>query len=566
MHRDSAAPCWSRPGADVRLISCFGLLLAASACIDAVSPPQAPVPTTVDAARSHADSERVGYFRDRAVRRGLTADAMRRSVSSAGATVVSVTPGWVQGYLQRQPIVATLSGNVSSVKVQSGQSPGDAILCSGNYGTLIAYDANGAVLGSTPLSLIDPVDCGSDNVTFGAEATVAVTQGVIASFKILPMSPFEFSVNGVKGGRATATFAATLGEYGGVDNPPKAAFNATCDPYSYACTFDASGSTDDFGITAYAWDLNTSPGGTASGKVVQVTYPAAGPRTISLTVTDTKGQTNNFTAVVQVGTVAGAPPTAQISAINCGGGPPLTCSFDSSPSQGSTALVRSWKFGDGSTAGDIVVPTHTFPAPGVYAVLLTVTDGYGLSGSSANALNLTGKAPAATSWGIGITNCAALTCTWFVSATGPNPPFTFTWDFGDGTTATNTATPTHTFATSGGYPVLVTITDAVGGVSAAAIFTQVTGPTPPADAPPVAGFNWTCTGQTYPHQCAFTSTSTDDVGIASYKWDWGNGRSETKVVPTVRNTWASAGTYNVKLTVTDTKGQTNAVTLSVTVP
>ena len=94
----------------------------------------------------------------------------------------------------------------------------------------------------------------------------------------------------------------------------------------------------------------------------------------------------------------------------------------------------------------------------------------------------------------------------------------------------------------------------------------VNGPIPPSDAPPVAGFNWTCTGQVYPHQCLFTSTSTDDVGIASYKWDWGNGRSETKVLSTARNTWASAGTYNVKLTVTDTKGQTNSVMVPVTVP
>ena len=147
--------------------------------------PPAPAPITLDAARSHADSERVGYFRARAERRALTPGAALRTLSSAGATVVSVTPGWVQGASQRQPIVATLSGNVNSVKVASGQLPGDAILCSGNYGTLIAYDANGATLGSAPLTLIDPTDCGSDNVTFGAQATVTVTQGVIASFKIL---------------------------------------------------------------------------------------------------------------------------------------------------------------------------------------------------------------------------------------------------------------------------------------------------------------------------------------------------------------------------------------------
>jgi PKD repeat protein len=552
----------SATGARLLTASLLCVLGIVTACTDSVLRPPAPV--TLDAARSHADSDGAGYFRARAASRALTPDAAKRTLSSASATVVSVTPGWVQGNLQRQPIVATLSGNVNSVKVQSGQSPGDAILCSGSYGTLIAYDANGAVLGSTPLSLIDPADCGSDNVTFGAEGTVVVTQGVIASFKILPMSPFEFTVNGVKGGHATATFTATLGEYGAVDNPPKASFSAGCDYNTLTCVFDASGSTDDVGIVSYAWDLNTSPGGSASGKVVQMTYPTAGPRTITLTVTDTKGQTNSSTMVVSVGIPAGKPPFSAVSAINCSTA--LTCTFDSSPSAGSSAITRSWKWGDGTTTGDVVVATHTFPAPAVYGVLLTITDAYGLSSSSAYALSLSWTPPAATNMSLGITSCAGLTCTFNASAAGSSTPLTFAWDFGDGTSAGNVTAPTHTFPASGAYAVVVSVTDAVGNVSAAAIAAKVSAPSP-SDAPPVAAFTWTCVGLN-PRQCAVdASTSTDDKGIVSYKWDWGNGRSETKSTSApVRNTWAASGTYQVTLTVTDTKGQTNAVTKAVVVP
>jgi large repetitive protein len=92
-------------------------------------------------------------------------------------------------------------------------------------------------------------------------------------------------------------------------------------------------------------------------------------------------------------------------------------------------------------------------------------------------------------------------------------------------------------------------------------------PPPPSDAPPTAKFTWSCVGQAYPHQCAFdASASTDDVGIVSYKWDWGNGRSETKSITSVRNTWASAGNYTITLTVTDTKGQTNSIAQTVVVP
>src|SRR5262245_28017085 len=144
MHRDSPQSRTSRAGVGVPGIALVAALVAASACADSLIPPPTPAPITLDAARSHADSERVGYFRDRAASRALVPGAVRRSTSATGtATVVSVSPGWVQGNIQRQPIVAVLSGNVNSVTVASGKV-GDAIFCSGNYGTLIAYDANGA--------------------------------------------------------------------------------------------------------------------------------------------------------------------------------------------------------------------------------------------------------------------------------------------------------------------------------------------------------------------------------------------------------------------------------------
>jgi len=43
-------------------------------------------------------------------------------------------------------------------------------------------------------------------------------------------------------------------------------------------------------------------------------------------------------------------------------------------------------------------------------------------------------------------------------AEGENPPFTWHWDFGDGSTSTE-QNPTHTYTTSGEYPVILTVTD-----------------------------------------------------------------------------------------------------------
>jgi subtilisin family serine protease len=78
--------------------------------------------------------------------------------------------------------------------------------------------------------------------------------------------------------------------------------------------------------------------------------------------------------------------------------------------------------------------------------------------------------------------------------------------------------------------------------------------------PPVAAFSSSCTGLA----CNFDGTgSLDDVGITSYSWDFGDNSTGSGSKPS--HTYAAAGTYSVKLTVTDGGGLTNAVTKSVTV-
>src|SRR5262249_42964015 len=78
--------------------------------------------------------------------------------------------------------------------------------------------------------------------------------------------------------------------------------------------------------------------------------------------------------------------------------------------------------------------------------------------------------------------------------------------------------------------------------------------------PPVAAFSSSCTGLA----CNFDGTaSVDDIGITSYSWNFGDNSTGSGSKPS--HTYAAAGTYSVKLTVTDGGGLTNAVTKSVTV-
>lgn len=84
------------------------------------------------------------------------------------------------------------------------------------------------------------------------------------------------------------------------------------------------------------------------------------------------------------------------------------------------------------------------------------------------------------------------------------------------------------------------------------------GPTP--DAPPTASFTASCADLT----CTFdASGSTDDRGIASYAWTFGDGGTGAGV--TASHTFASAAPYTVGLTVTDTSGQPASLSKVVTV-
>jgi putative cell wall-binding protein len=94
-----------------------------------------------------------------------------------------------------------------------------------------------------------------------------------------------------------------------------------------------------------------------------------------------------------------------------------------------------------------------------------------------------------------------------------------------------------------------------------ALFLSTVGVTPPANQPPVAASNVTCTGL----DCIVSgANSTDpDGSIESYTWNFGDGTTGSGVSTT--HSYAKAGTYQVQLTVTDNQGATNSTTQTVAV-
>lgn len=79
----------------------------------------------------------------------------------------------------------------------------------------------------------------------------------------------------------------------GPDLPPVATYTVTCT--GRTCSFNAAGSTDDFGITSYDWSFGD--GSIASGPAVQHTFPPSFSGRVTLKVTDGLNHTDHFSRV-----------------------------------------------------------------------------------------------------------------------------------------------------------------------------------------------------------------------------------------------------------------------------
>jgi subtilisin family serine protease len=83
------------------------------------------------------------------------------------------------------------------------------------------------------------------------------------------------------------------------DQPPYASFTASCPRGT--CTFDASGSTDDHGIVSYQWVFGDgSPGVRTTAASTTHAYTVKGAYTVTLTLTDTGGQTAQTQRTVNI--------------------------------------------------------------------------------------------------------------------------------------------------------------------------------------------------------------------------------------------------------------------------
>lgn len=151
-----------------------------------------------------------------------------------------------------------------------------------------------------------------------------------------------------------------------------------------AVSVDASESFDPEGDPlTYAWDFGDGTFG--EGVTAAHTYGSAGEFDITLTVTDTREGSDQFSQSVSVAPLPNQAPTASFTVV----ADELVVAFDASSSTDPDGVIDSyeWDFGDG-TSGEGVSADHTYLAEGTYVVKLTVTDGEGATGTDEQTISV----------------------------------------------------------------------------------------------------------------------------------------------------------------------------------
>jgi len=239
------------------------------------------------------------------------------------------------------------------------------------------------------------------------------------------------------------------------------------------------------------------------------------------------------------------PPNASANASPSTGYSPLDVNFTASTSGGTSPYTYSWDFGDGSTSSD-QNPSHTYSAANDYSAILTVTDNNDNQDTATITINvseqsepLQASASAAPSSGT-----APLSVIFTGSASGGTSPYTYSWDFGDGSTSSEQS-PSHTYSAANDYSAILTVTDNNDNQDTASlnisVSQQVVAMQATANASPTVG--------TIPFSVNFTADITGGVSPYAYSWDFGDGGSSSDQNPS--HTYTSAGNITVILTVTD---------------
>ncbi len=300
-----------------------------------------------------------------------------------------------------------------------------------------------------------------------------------------------------------------------VNTTPTAGFSSTTN----VATVNFTNSSNN--ATAYSWSFGDGNNSTETSP--SHTYATDGTYTVTLTATNVCGSVTTTQTVTIV-----TPPTAGFNASQTNGCAPFTVQLNNTSSV--NAVSFNWQLPGGAPASSTNQnPTVVYNTPGVYTVILTVSNSAGTSTASQIDYITVGTTPSASY------TASVLEATATFTNTTTNG-VTYSWSFGDGGSSTE-ANPAHTYVYDGTYSVVLTATNVCGTNT----FTQ----TVVIITEPEAGFTATTTSGCGPLSVQFVDLSSENT--SSWLWSFPGGTPNTSTDQNPVVVYLTPGVYDVTL-------------------
>ncbi len=220
----------------------------------------------------------------------------------------------------------------------------------------------------------------------------------------------------------------------------------------------AAAATGGVGTVAYSWDFGDGSPASSGSLATHVYANAGGTFTVSVSASDVNAVTVTTSRSLTV-----APRLSvdfSFSPANPTGGQTLV--FTATTSGGVGTKTCNWSFGDGGTATGCTA-THTYAvAGGTFNVAVTASD---TNSMAATAFRILAVAPHLSGTDFTFTPVwpeDGVIVSFTAVPSGGVSPYTYSWDFGDGSPTSNNSPAQHAYATSGTFTVTLTVTDAHG--------------------------------------------------------------------------------------------------------
>ncbi len=291
--------------------------------------------------------------------------------------------------------------------------------------------------------------------------------------------------------------------------------------------------------TSYIW--NFGDGSNSSLANPTHTYLADGTYTVTLTATNNCGSTT-FTQVV----VIVLPPAAAFTTSGLAGCAPFTVQFTNQSSANATNFEWTFQGGQPGSSNE-ANPSAVWSQPGTYTVTLIASNSAGSDTTSAsitvNGLPVVGFNSQTAGLSVVLTNTS-------INADS------YKWNFGDGSTSTET-NPTHNYGTTGTFTVTLEATNPCGTVVFSSTV-EILGTAP------LAGFSVSENNGCAPLMVNYIDQSAGNP--TSWQWAFPGGNPGNSDIQNPSVTYSSPGVYSATLIVTnqygaDTLTLTNLVTV-----